>query len=263
MSSVNLLVDISRLKDFPDMPVIEILANDGKITANRISLLLASSAVHGMLLENPDLTILDMKKSKKTTIDSLLRLINDGKTKFNNEVEEKEVISLAKDLGIEIIQLASTGKNIKVEAPIVPEEGPKDEDPGLMELNDGSFRCGLCFKAFPRKYDAKWHYQNIHMTKGEKNFSCRLPGCDKKFANEKYMKKHMRKSHGIPGRIIPSTSKLKIIKQSLKKPKEPSKKLIAVELQNVDVKEESANMMEESIDVKEESIDVKEEPIEG
>ena len=85
MSSVNLLVDISRLKDFPDMPVIEILANDGKITANRISLLLASSAVHGMLLENPDLTILDMKKSKKTTIDSLLRLINDGKMKFNND----------------------------------------------------------------------------------------------------------------------------------------------------------------------------------
>ena len=111
------------------MPVIELLANDGKITANRMSLRLASSAVHAMLLENPDLTILDMKKSKKTTIDSLLRLINDGKTKFNNEVEEKEVISLAKDLGIKIMQLASTGKKIKIEAPIVPEAEPKYEDP--------------------------------------------------------------------------------------------------------------------------------------
>ena len=96
MSSLSLLVDISRLKDIPDMPVIELLANDGKITANRMSLRLASAALHAMLLENPDLTILDMKKSKKTTIDSLLRLINDGKTKFNNEVEEKEVISLAR-----------------------------------------------------------------------------------------------------------------------------------------------------------------------
>jgi len=62
MSSLSLLVDISRLKDIPDMPVIELLANDGKITANRMSLRLASSAVHAMLLENPDLTILDMKK---------------------------------------------------------------------------------------------------------------------------------------------------------------------------------------------------------
>ena len=96
MSSLSLLVDISRLKDFPGMPVIELLANDGKITANCISQLLTSSAVHAKLLENPDLTILDMKKSKITTIDSLLRLINDGKMKVNNEVEEKEVISLAR-----------------------------------------------------------------------------------------------------------------------------------------------------------------------
>ena len=92
-----------------------------------------------------------MKKSKKITINSLLRLISDGKTEFNDEVEENEVISLAKDLGIEIIQLASTGKKIKIEAPIVPEAEPKNEDPGLMELKDGSFGCGICFKKFPRR----------------------------------------------------------------------------------------------------------------
>ena len=243
MSSVNLLVDISRLKDFPDMPVIEILANDGKITANRISLLLVSSTVHAKLLENPDLTILDMKTSKKTTINSLLRLINDGKTKFNDEVEGKEVTSLATDLGIEIIQ------------PIVPEEEPKNEDPGVMELKDGSFSCGLCFKSFPRKFDAKRHYKNIHMTKEGKNFSCRLPGCDKKFPIESYMKIHMLKRHGISAKMIPPASKPKTTKQSVKKPKEPSKKLIAVEPQNIDVKEESADIMEESIDVKEEPIE--------
>ena len=95
---------LNRLKEIPDMPVIELLANDGKLTANRTGLRLASSAVHAKLLENPNLTILDMKKSKKITINSLLRLISDGKTEFNDEVEENEVISLAKDLGIEIIQ---------------------------------------------------------------------------------------------------------------------------------------------------------------
>jgi len=175
-----------------------------------------------------------------------LRLINDGKTKITDEVEEKEVISLGKDLGIEIIQLASTGKSIKIDAPMVPEEEPTDEDPGVMELKDGSFSCGLCFKAFPRQFDAKRHYKNIHMTKGEKNFSCKLPGCDKKFGNAKYMKQHMHYMHGISAKMIPSTSKPKTTKQSVKKPKEPSKKRIA---------EESADIMEESIDVKEEPIE--------
>ena len=256
MLSVSLKLDVSglnRLKEIPDMPVIEILANDGKITANRICLRFASSAVHAKLLENPDLTILDMKKSKKATIDSLLCLIYNGKTKFNDEVEKQEVISLARDLGIDIIQ--SAVKTIRVEAPVVPEEEPKNDDPGLMELKDGSFSCGLCFKAFPRQFDAKRHYKNIHMTKGKKNFSCKLPGCDKKFGNEKYMKKHMRKSHGISGKIIPSTSKSKTTKQSVKKPKEPLKKLIAIEPQNKDVKEESADMMEESADMMEEPIE--------
>ena len=224
------------------MPVIELLANDGKITANSVSLQLASSVVHAKLLENPDLTILDVKNNKKTTIDSLLRLINDGKTKFKDEVEEKEVISLAKDLGIEIIQLASTGRKIKIEAPILKEEEPKDEDPGLMELNDGSFSCGLCFKAFPRRRygHAKRHYQNVHMAKINqgKPFSCKAPGCDKKFRTETYMKDHMRKSHDISAKMIPSTSKLMTAKQNVKKQKKPSKKLNVVELQNIDVKEE-------------------------
>ena len=240
MSSVSLNPDVFRLlkrvNEIPDMPVIELLANDGKITANRISLRLASSAVHAKLLENPDLTILDMKKSKKATIDSLLCLIYNGKTKFNDEVEEKEVISLAKDLGIDIIQSASTGKRIKIDAPLVPEEESKNEDPGLMELKDKSFGCGLCFKAFPRKGDAKRHYQDVHMAKANqgKPFSCKVPGCDKKFGTFNYMRDHMRKSHGIPAKMIPSITKPKTTKQSVKK--EPSKKHNAVEPQ--DVKEE-------------------------
>ena len=179
-----------------------------------------------------------MKKSKKTTIDSLLSLINDGKTKFNDEIEEKEVISLAQDLGI--IQLASIGKKIKIEAPIVPEEEPKDEDPGLMELKDGNYSCGLCFKAFPRRHyaNAKRHYKEVHMAKVNqgKPFSCKAPGCDKKFGTENYMKNHMRNRHGISAKMLPSTSKPKTTKQSVKK--EPSKKHNAVEPQDIDVKEE-------------------------
>ena len=50
MSSVSLNPDVFRLlkrvNEIPDMPVIELLANDGKLTANRTGLRLASSAVH-------------------------------------------------------------------------------------------------------------------------------------------------------------------------------------------------------------------------
>ena len=211
------------------MPVIEILANDGKITANRICLRFASSAVHAKLLENPDLTILDMKTSKKATIDRLLYLIYNGKTKFNDEVEKQEVINLAQDLGIDIIQ--SAVKTIRVEAPVVPEEEPKNDDPGLVELKDGSFSCGLCFKPFPSKGAAKRHYKDIHMTKEGKHFSCKLPGCDKKFGNARYMKDHMRLRHGISAKMLPSTSKPTATKKSGKT--KPSKKVIAEEPQNV------------------------------
>ena len=238
MLSLNLKPDVvsslKRLNEILDMPVIELLANDGKITANRISLQFASSAVHAKLLENPDLTILDMKTSKKATIDNLLCLIYNGKTKFNDEVEKQEVISLAQELGIDIIQSASSGKKIKIDAPIVPEEEPKDEDPGLMELKDGNFSCGICFKFFTRKSNAKRHYKDVHMAKLNqgKPFSCKIPGCDKKFGSQNYMKSHMRKCHGIPAKIIPST------KQKAKKQKGPSKKVIAEEPQNIDAREE-------------------------
>ena len=81
------------------------------------------------------------------------------------------------------------------------------------------------------KADAKRHYKNIHMTKGEKNFSCKLPGCDKKFGNAKYMKAHMCNGHGISAKMLPSTSKPTATKKSGKT--KPSKKVIAEEPQNV------------------------------
>ena len=145
----NVVSGLKRLNEIPDMPVIELLANDGKIIANRISLQFASSAVHAKLLENPDLTILDMNTSKKATIDSLLCLIYNGKTKFNDEVEKQEVINLAQDLGIDIIQTGNKKrifrKKIKIDAPIVPEEEPKgDDDPGLMEFLGTLFSCLEC-----------------------------------------------------------------------------------------------------------------------
>ena len=45
------------------------------------------------------------------------------------------------------------------------------------------------------------------------------------------MKDHMRKSHGISAKMIPSTSKPKTTKQSVKKV--PSKKLVAEEPQKI------------------------------
>ena len=215
---------------------IGLLASDGKVTANRTILRLVSSPIHTKLVENPDLTILDMKHHKKATIDSLLNLINGGKITFNEDVS-----SLAQELEIHLT------KSFKVDAPEVPEEKPKDEDPGLVELKDGRMSCGICFKAFGTMTHAKRHYQNVHMAK-DKNIHCRTPGCVKKFKSMDYMKVHMFQAHGISAKMIPSTSKEKLTKKNTIK-KISTKNVIEEEPQNMDVKEESEN------------IDFKEEPI--
>ena len=114
------MMNLSRLDEIhPDK--IGLLASDGKITMNRAILRLVSSLVHTKLVENPDLTILDMKHHKKASIDSLLHLINGGKIAFNEDVN-----NLAEELEIFLTN------SFKVDAPEVPEEQPKDEDPGLM-----------------------------------------------------------------------------------------------------------------------------------
>ena len=74
------------------------------------------------------------------------------------------------------------------------------------------------------------------MTKQEKNISCRVPECDKKFSNVRYMKKHMHQSHGISGKIMPNKS-TKSAKKSAKK--EKPKKVIKEKPLKMNVKEES------------------------
>ena len=65
--SLSVDLHISRVSElYPD--TIELLTNDGKVTANRAFLCLASSAIHKQL-RNPEITIFDMKHRKKSTID--------------------------------------------------------------------------------------------------------------------------------------------------------------------------------------------------
>jgi len=256
--SLNLLDVAWRIEEM-NPEKIGLLAKDGKVTANRTILRLASLPVHTKLVENPDLTIVDMKHHKKATIDSLLHLINGGKIAFNEDVK-----SLAQELEIHLT------KSFKVDAPEVPKEQPKDEDPGILELKDGRMSCGICFKAFGRMFDAKRHYQNIHMAK-DKNIPCRAPGCAKKFKSMGYMKTHMFQTHGISAKMIPSTSKTKLTKKAT----EPNPIVTLSDLQRwnekesenlyTQRKEEPIEFEEEpqNMEVKEESenIDVKEEPI--
>ena len=232
MMSYGWNMDVSLLRlDKIHPGKIGLLASDGKVTTNRTILRLVSSPIHTKLVENPDLTILDMKHHKKATIDSLLHLINGGKITFNEDVS-----SLAQELEIHLT------KSFKVDAPEVPEEQPKDEDPGLVELKDGQMPCGICFKAFGRMDHAKRHYQNIHMAK-DKNIPCRAPGCVKKFKSMDYMKGHMFQTHGISAKMIPSTSKTKLTKKATTKnvmevDEEPQKMEVKKESEKIDVKEE-------------------------
>ena len=77
-------------------------------------------------------------------------------------------------------------------------------------MDDGRFGCGICFKSFGKQPDAKRHYQNLHMIdRAIKNIRCRAPGCDKKFAVEKYMKAHMKQTHGISAKMLKSLKSAK------------------------------------------------------
>jgi len=220
MLSVSVDLHISRVNKLcPD--TIELLANDGKVTANRIFLCLASSAIHKQL-RNPEITIFDMKHRKKSTIDCLLRGIYNGKTTYTDEVEREEVMSLAQELDINVSQTSEIADEF---APEVPEEQPKSVEPELTQLKDGKVSCRLisnglscdiCFKTFTTKGNATQHYKQIHLAPKEKNIDCRFQGCLTKFTSLLYMKRHMHVHHGISAKQIRSTTKTK---SSITKPK--------------------------------------------
>ena len=216
MTSASFKLHFSRTTEMhPE--TIEILANDGKISANKTFLRFASQVVHTRLMEDPDTIMIDLKNYRKSSIDCLLTGIYTGKTTFSSVVEEEEVKRLCLELDISILEPGVAGENIKVDAPEVPEEEQvKNEDPGLMRLDDGKVSCGLCFKVFSRMGDAKRHYQNVHIAKNkEKTIICKAPNCDKKFNNMGYMKIHMLQKHGISAKMIPGN--VKAGKKSTKK----------------------------------------------
>ena len=203
MLSVSVDLHISRISElYPD--TIQLLTNDGKVTANRAFLCLASSAIHKQL-RNPEITIFDMKHRKKSTIDCLLRGIYNGKTTYTDEVEKEEVMSLAQELDINVSQTLEIADEF---APEVPEERPKSVEPELTRLKDGKVSCDKCFKTFTTLGNATAHYKQIHLAQ-DKNIDCRFQGCDKKFANMITMKRHMYQSHGISAKQITSTTKTK------------------------------------------------------
>ena len=205
MLSVSVDLHISRVNKLcPD--TIELLANDGKVTANRIFLCLASSAIHKRLEENPEITFFDMKHHKKSTIDCLLCGIYNGKTTYTDEVEKEEVMSLAQELDINVSQTSEIADEF---APEVPEEQPKSVEPELTRLKDGKVSCDICFKTFTTKGNATQHYKQIHLAPKEKNIDCRFQGCLTKFTSLLYMKRHMHVHHGISAKQIRSTTKTK------------------------------------------------------
>ena len=99
-------------------------------------------------------------------------------------------------------------------------------------LDNGRVRCDICLKSFTELKNLYQHQKTLHM--GNQNISCQAPDCKKKFKCHRYLRDHMRKSHGILAKMIPSTSKSTATKKSVKT--KPSKKVIAEESQNVKAK---------------------------
>ena len=181
---------------------IKILASDGKlINANRCNLVCVSRVIYNQLTSDPwvdpSVHSLDWKNYSSEVIEALLNLVNAGESSFPNEDLKNQVVALAKELEINITE------SVPVNPPKAPEALVKDENPGLFNSGDGRYTCGLCFKIFAKKQRGMVHYQDIHMTnKAEKTIACLSPGCDKKFAVMKYMKKHMYNMHGVSGKIL-------------------------------------------------------------
>ena len=207
MTSVTIDLHISRVTELhPD--TIELLANDGKVTANRTLLCMASSTIHNQLMADPEIAIFDVKHHKKSTIEYLLHGIYYGITTITDKAEKEEVMSLAQELDINGTQTSE----LAGVAPEVPEKQPKNVEPKLTRLNDGKVSCDICFKTFSGKCalgNAKSHYKQIHLTSKDKNIDCRFQGCLKKFNSLLYMKSHMHHCHGISAKQIPSTTKIK------------------------------------------------------
>ena len=225
MMSVSFVLHISRVGEIvPD--TVELLANDGKIIANRAYLRLASAALHKQLTENPEIAIFDMKNHKKTAIDCLLRGIYNGKATCTEEVEKEEFMSLSQEIDININQSIQT--ELAGEAPKVteePEEQPKNVEPELPRLKDGKVSCDICFKTFSGKCsmtNARVHYKQVHLAPKEKSIDCRFQGCLKKFTCFGYMKKHMRQRHGISAKQICNISKFRQLPLPNRQPLTPN-----------------------------------------
>ena len=106
----------------------------------------------------------------------------------------------------------------KVKAKMVEEQAKPSSNVELkMEwtmLDNLKFRCDNCQKSFSEFNNFRQHHNSVHLVK-IKNISCEK--CDKKFHCKRYLRDHMRNSHGIYAKMIPSTSKPKATKQSVKK----------------------------------------------
>ena len=123
---------------------------------------------------------------------------------------------------LEVHRISANKSKLAIDENIKTPEGPvKMDDPGIFKLEDGTgrFGCKICSKSFSSRICAREHYEIQHLIdKNVKNINCQSPGCDKKFYNDRYMKKHMQRIHGISAK----TSNSDINKTDLKKHDEKS-----------------------------------------
>ena len=211
--SLTIIKDTSRFNDLTKN--ITLLTKDSKIMANQSFLQVASPVINKAIMENPDSTIFDFKHHSDEAVNGLLEMIYKGQvTDIKDEALKDEVFQLTEELGINVrvqslLHLPGPeAQNIKVEPPKVPEEQEKNDDPGLFKMDNGRYGCGICFKSFVMQAIGKRHYQSQHMIdKNVKNFGCRFPNCNKKFAVEEYMKTHMLRAHGVSAKMLKSATK--------------------------------------------------------
>ena len=200
--TVKVINDASRSKDLSG--AIEIVAKDGKVSAKRCPLQMASPIMHNLFMDSPDTKIVDFENHKTEVIEGLLDLVNNGESASTDERLRAQVVNLAKELGISF-QTSQTYTEVKTnsEEPEEQKFAPELVDTGLIKMENGKVMCKICFKVLAQTTYAREHYRNVHLAnKSQRNIPCRSPGCDKMFYLSTHMKSHLRSVHGISAKTL-------------------------------------------------------------
>eukprot|EP00093_Oithona_nana_P011979 11979.XXX_445022_445672_1 [CDS] Oithona nana genome sequencing. len=189
--------DTSRILKEKICHDIELLCSDGKITANRCFLGLASPRIHKILSENPLAISLNFSYYSREVMNALLHLIySDEVIVSQKDGTFNQLLELMNNLEIPLKSLLCGMKLNNSE--ISSARNDTNNNQRSKRKTPPKATCGICSKVV-NKSRIRLHILEVHQLT-EKNVHCEVHDCDRKFKCQRYMVHHMRHAHGISSR---------------------------------------------------------------